>query len=94
MAITSSSTYADVAAQFADNVEGWRSDLVKARAFQAAVTWLLVNRPDSTVGQTKLSFQALKDLLEKVDDFVAANDPTVAAVQTTNRASFTKARFK
>jgi hypothetical protein len=44
--ITSSSTFAEVKAQYNDNLD-WDGDITKARLALAAVRWLLVNRPAS-----------------------------------------------
>lgn len=90
MAITSSSTQADVLAQFNDNL-GWEGNVTKAKAALEAVRWLVINRPESirfSDGRA-MNYAALLDEKNRLEAFVNANDSTVRSRQ----CSFTRGRM-
>ena len=70
--ITSSSTFAEVKAQYNDNL-AWDGDITKARLALAAVRWMLVNRPSSGSEQGRnFSYTDLAAEKARLEAFVDA----------------------
>ena len=88
MAITSSSTRAEVLAQYNDNLL-WEGDITKAQNALEAIRWLLINRPQQAThnGRT-LNYAELSDETRRIAAFVSLQGSSV------NRAPFTAGRAR
>jgi hypothetical protein len=88
MAITSSSTRAQVLAQYNDNLS-WEGSPSKAALALEAIRWLLVNRPKSiSEGDRQLNYESLEDEKIRLEIYVANNSTASLA----GRSSFTRAK--
>jgi hypothetical protein len=89
MTITSTSTQAQVLAQYADNID-WDGDLTKAKNCLAAVRWLRVNRPTGLRhGERQLNYDALAEEQKALEAFIRSADSTRSVART----SFTEGRM-
>jgi hypothetical protein len=70
MAITSTSTHAEVIAQYNDNLS-WDGDATKAALALEAVRWLLVNRPQSFSQNNRTTeYTALEQEKKRLEEYV------------------------
>jgi len=84
MAITSSSTLAEVKAQYNDNLD-WDGNPTKATLALAAIRWLLVNRPARfAIGGRQTDFTVLEAEKKMLEDYLQVSGGIV------NRVSFTR----
>lgn len=87
MSITSSSTQADVLAQYNDNLD-WEGSAAKAVLALEAVRWLLINRPQSLSRNNRtINYSALENEKSKLEDYVSRNKSSIG------RSSFTRGRM-
>jgi hypothetical protein len=71
MAITSASTYAEVLAQYNDNLD-WDGNAVKAALALAAVRWLLVNRAQQNqISGRTTNYESLEMEKKKLEEYIA-----------------------
>ena len=85
MPITSTSTYADVLAQYNDNLD-WDGDSAKASLALAAVRWLLINRPAKMIISDKeTNFTALEEEKKRLEEYVSACGPAAKKAVTFTR---------
>jgi len=87
MAITSSSTRAEVLAQYNNNL-AWDGNPAKAALALEAIRWLLVNRPQSiSMGDKgQIDYESLDKQANELKKFINTNGSAV------NRVSFVKGR--
>ena len=84
MAITSTSTHAQVIAQYNDNLV-WEGSITKAQLALEAIRWLLVNRPQmNSINGRSTNYSQLEDEKNKLQEFVGQFATGV------NKVSFTR----
>jgi len=88
MSITSSSTVAQVLAEYNDNLS-WEGNVDKARLALAAIRWLLINRPE-TLGEDgrNINYASLEAEKTQLEQFVRQNTATTKR----GRSAFTQVR--
>ena len=87
MSLSSSSTRADVIAQYNNNLN-WEGSAAKAVLALEAVRWLLVNRPQSLSRSDRTSnYESLLDEKRRLEEYVALHSSSV------HRAPFTQGRM-
>jgi len=90
MAITSSSTPAEVLAQYNNNLS-WDGDIVKAKLALEAIRWLLVNRAAKlSINGRNLDYTSLEKQEESLSSFVKQSN--ASSNVTSNRVTFTRGR--
>ena len=79
MAITSTSTLAEVLAQYNDNLL-WEGNSTKAALALEAVRWLLVNRPaEFSQNNRNTKYSMLENEKRKLEEFLAVFSSTARA---------------
>ncbi|HAL44843.1 MAG TPA: hypothetical protein DCP47_02840 [Phycisphaerales bacterium] len=76
MAITSTSTMAEVLAQYNDNLS-WDGDAAKAALALEAVRWLLVNRPaEFAINNHSTKYSMLEAEKKRLEEFISISSST------------------
>lgn len=89
MALTSSSTLAQVQAEYLDNCD-WEGDVTKATACLQAIRHMLIRRPvRSAVNGRDTELESLQDEKKKLEAFIELNKTSVK----TQRSGFTQGRM-
>jgi len=77
MSITSTSTLAEVLAQYNDNLS-WEGNPTKAALALEAVRWLLVNRPaELSQNNRNTKYSTLQEMERQLSAFVAASSASI-----------------
>ena len=84
MALSSTSTYAEVLAQYQDNLRWWESSTKAANLYEAVLFLLQYDFASHNVGGKSYTRQDLRGLADTLE-------PRVVATADTNRAYFVRA---